>query len=78
MLVEPLPKGHQVSIHNLLDQMESAEDAFLKTEFLAPVLPGGQVRSADRWHRLLASGSRSRRSRLGHSKAVWHWIARGS
>jgi hypothetical protein len=33
-----------MSIHDLLDKMESAEDAFLKTEFLAPVLPGGWVR----------------------------------
>ncbi|MBN1657441.1 MAG: hypothetical protein JXA93_03520 [Anaerolineae bacterium] len=33
-----------MSIHDLLDRMESAEDDFLKTEFLAPVLPGGQVR----------------------------------
>ena len=33
-----------MSIHDLLDRMESAEDAFLKTEFLAPVLPGGRVR----------------------------------
>jgi hypothetical protein len=33
-----------VSIHDLLDKMESAEDAFLETDFLAPVLPGGQVR----------------------------------
>jgi hypothetical protein len=33
-----------MSIHDLLDKMESAEDAFLETEFLAPLLPGGQVR----------------------------------
>jgi hypothetical protein len=33
-----------MSIHDLLDRMESAEDAFLETEFLAPVLPGGWVR----------------------------------
>jgi hypothetical protein len=33
-----------MSIHDLLDKMESAEDAFLQTEFLAPVLPGGRVR----------------------------------
>ena len=33
-----------MSIHDLLDRMESAEDAFLETEFLAPVLPGGRVR----------------------------------
>jgi hypothetical protein len=33
-----------MSIHDLLDKMESAEDAFLETEFLAPVLPGGWVR----------------------------------
>jgi hypothetical protein len=32
-----------MSIHNLLDKMESAEEAFLETEFLAPVLPGRQV-----------------------------------
>lgn len=32
-----------MSIHDLLDRMESAEDAFLETEFLAPVLPGGWV-----------------------------------
>lgn len=30
-------------IFDLLDRMESAEDAFLETEFLAPVLPGGWV-----------------------------------
>jgi hypothetical protein len=33
-----------MSIHDLLDRMESAEGAFLETEFLAPVLPGGRVR----------------------------------
>jgi hypothetical protein len=33
-----------MGIHDLLDRMESAEEAFLQTEFLAPVLPGGQVR----------------------------------
>ena len=33
-----------MSVHDLLDRMESAEDAFLETEFLAPVLPGGWVR----------------------------------
>jgi hypothetical protein len=33
-----------MSIHDLLDKMESAEEAFLQTEFLAPVLPGGWVR----------------------------------
>ncbi len=33
-----------MSIHNLLDKMESAEEAFLATEFLAPVLPCGHVR----------------------------------
>ncbi|MGD8794399.1 MAG: hypothetical protein PVF47_17750 [Anaerolineae bacterium] len=33
-----------MSIHDLLDKMESAEDEFLETEFLAPVLPGGRVR----------------------------------
>ena len=33
-----------MSIHDLLDRLESAEEAFLQTEFLAPVLSGGQVR----------------------------------
>ena len=33
-----------MSIHDLLNSMEAAEDAFLQTEFLAPVLPGGRVR----------------------------------
>jgi hypothetical protein len=33
-----------MSIHDLLNKMESAEQAFLETEFMAPVLPGGQVR----------------------------------
>jgi hypothetical protein len=33
-----------MNIYNLLDRMESAEEAFLRTEFLAPVLPGSQVR----------------------------------
>lgn len=33
-----------MSIHDLLDRMESAERAFLETKFLAPVLPDGQVR----------------------------------
>lgn len=33
-----------MSVHDLLDRMESAEEAFLQTEFLAPVLPGGSVR----------------------------------
>lgn len=33
-----------MDIHNLLHKMASAEEAFLKTEFLAPVLPGGRVR----------------------------------
>jgi hypothetical protein len=33
-----------VDIHRLLDRMEAAEEAFLDTEFLAPVLPGGRVR----------------------------------
>jgi hypothetical protein len=33
-----------MSVYDLLDSMEAAEDAFLQTEFLAPVLPGGQVR----------------------------------
>ena len=32
-----------MDIHSLLDKMESAEEAFLETEFLAPVLPGRQV-----------------------------------
>lgn len=33
-----------MNVFDLLDKMEAAEDAFLDTEFLAPVLPGGQVR----------------------------------
>ena len=33
-----------MSIYDLLDKMESAEQSFLETEFMAPVLPGGQVR----------------------------------
>jgi len=33
-----------MSIHDLLNKMESAEESFLNTEFLAPVLPGGRVR----------------------------------
>jgi hypothetical protein len=33
-----------MGIHDLLDKMESAERAFLDSEFLAPVLPGGLVR----------------------------------
>lgn len=33
-----------MDIHNLLDKMAAAEEEFLKTEFLAPVLPGGRVR----------------------------------
>ena len=33
-----------MSIHDLLDSMESAEQQFLASEFLAPVLPGGRVR----------------------------------
>lgn len=33
-----------MNIHDLLNKMESAEEAFLQTEFLAPVLPGGRVR----------------------------------
>lgn len=33
-----------MDIHRLLDSMEAAEEAFLDTEFLAPVLPGGRVR----------------------------------
>ena len=33
-----------MSIHDLIDKMASAEDAFLESEFLAPVLPDGQVR----------------------------------
>lgn len=32
-----------MSIHDLLNKMEAAEDAFLDAEFLAPVLPGRQV-----------------------------------
>ncbi len=34
-----------MNIHNLLDKMESAEESFLSTEFMAPVLPGGLVRA---------------------------------
>lgn len=33
-----------MNINDLLNKMEAAEDAFLQTEFLAPVLPHGQVR----------------------------------
>ena len=33
-----------MSIHDLLNKMESAEQAFLETEFMAPVLPDGRVR----------------------------------
>ncbi|MEM7347146.1 MAG: hypothetical protein AAF485_23140 [Chloroflexota bacterium] len=33
-----------MSIHDLLNKMESAEDEFMQSEFLAPVLPNGQVR----------------------------------
>jgi hypothetical protein len=33
-----------MNIHDLLNKMEAAEDAFLKAEFLAPVLPNGRVR----------------------------------
>lgn len=33
-----------MSVHDLLHKMEAAEEAFLTTEFLAPVLTGGQVR----------------------------------
>lgn len=33
-----------MNIFDLLNKMEAAEDAFLETEFLAPVLPNGQVR----------------------------------
>jgi len=33
-----------MSIHDLLESMESAEQQFLASEFLAPVLPGGRVR----------------------------------
>jgi len=33
-----------MSIYDLLDSLESEERKFLETEFLAPVLPGGQVR----------------------------------
>lgn len=33
-----------MNINHLLDKMAAAEEAFLETEFLAPVLPGGRVR----------------------------------
>lgn len=33
----------RANIHNLIDKMASAEESFLNTEFLAPVLPGGRV-----------------------------------
>jgi hypothetical protein len=33
-----------MSVHDLLHKMEAAEEAFLTTEFLAPVLTGGQIR----------------------------------
>jgi hypothetical protein len=33
-----------MNVRDLLDKMESAEEAFLQTEFLSPVIPGGQVR----------------------------------
>jgi len=33
-----------MSVHNLIDKMEAAENQFLDTEFIAPVLPQGQVR----------------------------------
>lgn len=33
-----------MSIHDLLNKMEAAEEAFLETEFLSPILPGEQVR----------------------------------
>lgn len=33
-----------MDIHDLLDKMASAENAFLDAEFLAPVMPGGRVR----------------------------------
>ena len=33
-----------MSIHDLLDKMQSAEEEFLQTEFLAAVLPGRRVR----------------------------------
>lgn len=33
-----------MNINDLLNKMEAAEDAFLQTEFLTPVLPYGQVR----------------------------------
>jgi hypothetical protein len=33
-----------MSIHDLLNKMEDAEEAFLDTEFLSPILPGRQVR----------------------------------
>src|SRR5512136_2553052 len=32
-----------MDIHDLLNKMEAAEDAFLETEFLAPLLPGRKV-----------------------------------
>jgi hypothetical protein len=32
-----------MSVHDLLNKMASAEDAFLQTEFMAPVLPAGRV-----------------------------------
>lgn len=35
---------NSMNIHNLLNKMEAAEDSFLKTRFLAPILPNGQVR----------------------------------
>ncbi len=31
-------------VHNIIDKMEAAENHFLNTEFIAPVLPQGQVR----------------------------------
>lgn len=34
----------EIKIHNLLNSMDAAEKAFLETRFVAPVLPGGQVR----------------------------------
>jgi hypothetical protein len=33
-----------MKVHDLLNKMESAEETFLQTEFLSPVMPGGQVR----------------------------------
>ena len=35
---------HGMRVQDLLQKMEAAEDAFLQTEFLAPILPGRNVR----------------------------------